>query len=140
MKKTITVETMVKGDPHTVWKAWTDPRAIEVWNQASADWHCPHAENDVRVGGTFLATMAAKDGSSSFDFTGTYTAVKEEELLSYVIADGRAVTVTFVPMGALVLVSETFELENTHSDEQQRSGWQAILESFKAYVEKQGAL
>ncbi len=131
---------MVKGDPQTVWGAWTDPRVIEAWNQASADWHCPHAENDVRVGGKFLFTMAAKDGSSSFDLPGTYTAVKENELLAYTLADGRLVTVTFVPMMVGVLVSETFEMEDTHSEEQQRSGWQAILESFKAYVEKENAL
>lgn len=34
-----------------------------------------------------------------------------------------------------VTVRETFDSEPTHSEEQQRAGWQAILDSFVRYVE-----
>ena len=34
-----------------------------------------------------------------------------------------------------VTVRVTFDAETTHSEEQQRQGWQAILNNFKKYVE-----
>jgi hypothetical protein len=34
-----------------------------------------------------------------------------------------------------VKVVETFDPENENPDEVQRSGWQAILDNFKKYVE-----
>lgn len=43
----------------------------------------PAAENDPRAGGRFKTTMAAKDGSASFDFAGVYTNVIEHRLLEY---------------------------------------------------------
>ena len=51
------------------------------WNNASNDWHTPRAENDLKVGGKFLYRMEAKDGSSEFDFDGTYEQVKINELI-----------------------------------------------------------
>ena len=42
------------------------------WNNASDDWYCPKAENDLKEGGKFAFTMAAKDGSFSFDFGGDF--------------------------------------------------------------------
>jgi hypothetical protein len=33
-------------------------------------------------------------------------------------------------------VVETFEMENENSEEKQREGWQAILNNFKNYVER----
>jgi hypothetical protein len=42
-----------------------------------------------------------------------------------------------VPNGTIV--KKTFDAENTHSIEMQKTGWQAILDKFKDYVEgKQG--
>jgi hypothetical protein len=34
-----------------------------------------------------------------------------------------------------VVIRETFDVEETHSIEQQRQGWQAILNRFARYVE-----
>ena len=66
----ITVETTVNAPIEKVWQYWTDPRHIIRWNNASDDWCTLKAENDLRKGGSFSATMAAKDGSMSFDFGG----------------------------------------------------------------------
>ncbi len=79
----ITVETTVKATPEKVWEIFTDPKHIVNWCNASDDWHAPHAENDLRVGGHFKTTMAAKDGSFSFDFEGDYTNVKQFEIIEY---------------------------------------------------------
>ena len=134
--KTITVETTVNAPVEKVWKLWNGPEHIIQWNNASADWHTPKSENDVRVGGKFNHTMAAKDGSVSFDFEGTYTAVRENELIEYSIIDGRKVKVTFTAEGTTTKVVETFEMENENSEELQRGGWQAILDNFKKYAEE----
>lgn len=40
----------------------------------------PAATNNLQIGGNFKITMAAKDKSTSFDFAGVYTTVKEHEI------------------------------------------------------------
>ncbi|MBL7876451.1 MAG: SRPBCC domain-containing protein [Cyclobacteriaceae bacterium] len=106
------------------------------WNNASEDWHTPHAENDLRVGGRFVSRMAAKDGSMSFDFGGTYDQVKTNELIAYTMDDGRKTSVVFTKKGNQTYVSETFDAEGENSIEMQRAGWQAILNNFKKYAEQ----
>lgn len=131
----ISVETIVKADPYKVWNCWTQAPHIMNWNFASEDWHCPKAVNDLRVGGKFSYTMAAKDGSMSFDFEGTYDEVQEPALISYTIADQRKVKISFEKTASGIRVVENFETENLNPVEMQRAGWQAILDNFKKYAE-----
>lgn len=70
-----------------------------------------------------------------FDFEGTYDEIIDKKLISYIIADGRKVDIEFLQKGIKVNVKETFDAEGTNADEQQRAGWQAILENFRKYVE-----
>jgi len=132
----ITVEALVQAPIAKVWESWNKPEHITKWCQASDDWHAPFAENDIRTGGTFKTTMAAKDGSFSFDFGGVYSNVKENELIEYAMADGRKVKITFKAEGNATKVVETFDPESENPVEMQRGGWQAILNSFKNYTEK----
>lgn len=134
-KSAITVETMIKAPLAKVWDMWNNPEHITQWCAASDDWHAPYAENDLKAGGKFKTTMAAKDGSFSFDFEGVYDRVEEPKRIEYTMGDGRKVKVDFVQEADLVKVVEVFDPENTHSEEMQRSGWQAILDNFKKYVE-----
>lgn len=134
-KNRITVETVVKAPVEKVWKSWNEPQHIMNWCHASDDWHAPAATNDIRTGGTFSTTMAAKDGSYSFDFGGVYDNVKEHELIQYTMGDGRKVEVIFTREGNDTKVVETFEAESTNSLEMQKGGWQAILDNFKKYTE-----
>lgn len=131
----ITVEATVNAPIAKVWEAWTNPEHITQWCQASSDWHAPYAENDVRKDGKFKTTMAAKDGSVSFDFEGTYTDVQPGKLIEYVIGDERKVRIVFNQEGEATKVTETFEAETTNPLEMQRGGWQAILDNFKAHAE-----
>ena len=85
----ITIESIVNAPVEKVWTLWTQPEHITRWNNASDDWHTPHAENDLRVGGKFLSRMEAKDGSCGFDFWGTYDDVQENKLLAYTLVDNR---------------------------------------------------
>ena len=134
-KVQITVEATVNAPIEKVWHAWTNPKDIMAWNNASDDWHTPHATNDLRVGGSFLSTMAAKDGSFSFDFEGIYDEVVLHKTIAYSLADDRKIKVTFTPKGNETFISETFDAETENSVELQQGGWQAILNNFKKHVE-----
>jgi uncharacterized protein YndB with AHSA1/START domain len=134
-KTIIAIESTIHASVEKVWDFWTYPDHIVKWNNASADWHTPRAENDLRVGGRFLSRMEARDGSSGFDFTGTYTKVEPLKQISYTLDDGRKVQASFVSMGNVTMVKETFEAEETNTAEMQRNGWQSILDNFKKYVE-----
>ena len=136
IKGTITVENVVNAPISKVWKVWNDPADIVNWCYASDDWHAPYSENDLRIDGKLKTTMAAKDGSFSFDFEGVYTKIEEPRLIEYTIADGRKVKVVFTDRGNDTKVVETFEMENTFSEDMQRGGWQAILDNFKKYAEE----
>ena len=133
-KPRITVETTVAAPVAQVWSAYTSPEAIRQWNAASDDWHTTAATVDLRVGGNFSSRMEAKDGSMGFDFAGTYTKIEEHRLIEYSFGDRRA-EVRFKDGAGGLTVQVAFDAESTHSLEQQRAGWQAILDNFRAYVE-----
>lgn len=133
----ITIEAIINAPIEKVWKYWNAPEHITKWCHASDDWEAPSAENDVRVGGRFTTVMAVKDKSVSFDFGGEYTEVKEHALLSYIMDDGRRVSVVFEQTPEGTKVVETFDPENENPEEMQRSGWQSILDSFKRYAESE---
>ncbi len=78
--------------------------------------------------------MEARDGTIGFDFEGRFTRIVEHELLEYTLDDARVVTVEFVPGDDGVTVRETFDAEKKLAAEQQRQGWQAILNRFAIHV------
>lgn len=130
----INVEATVAAPIGEVWRAYTTPADIMQWNAASDDWHTTAASVDLREGGEFSSRMEAKDGSFGFDFAGTYTKIVPHQLIEYAFGD-RTAQVTFADSPEGVNVSVTFDAETTHSIEQQREGWQAILNNFKRHVE-----
>jgi uncharacterized protein YndB with AHSA1/START domain len=130
----ITIEANVNAPIDAVWQAYTTPDDIKQWNAASDDWHTTAATVDLREGGAFSSRMEAKNGSMGFDFAGTYTKIIEHKLIEYSFGD-RAAKVEFAPGPDGVEVRVTFDGETTHSVEQQRAGWQAILDNFARHVE-----
>jgi uncharacterized protein YndB with AHSA1/START domain len=130
----IAVETTVAAPIEEVWRAYTTPEDIKQWNAASDDWHTTDVKVDLRVNGAFSSRMEAKDGSMGFDFSGIYTNIVEPELIEYSFGD-RTAQVEFSDFPEGVRVRVTFDSESTHSVEQQRDGWQAILNNFARYVE-----
>lgn len=133
----ITVQTTVRAPLAKVWEYWTQPEHVTRWTFASDDWEAPTAENDLRVGGTFTTRMQAKDGSTGFDFGGTYTDVQEHSLIEYDMDDKRHVRITFHETPEGVVVTESFDPEGQNSEELQRAGWQSIMDNFKKYAEAQ---
>jgi uncharacterized protein YndB with AHSA1/START domain len=134
-KSTITVETTISAPLQKVWQYWNEPEHITQWYFASNTWHAPFATNDLRVGGKFKITMAAKDMSYSFDFEGIYSHIIHYQLIEYIINDGRSVKIIFASEANKTHVSETFEAEDANPLEEQKSGWQSILDNFKIHVE-----
>ena len=135
MATMIKIEALVHAPVEKIWAAWTEPQHITNWSFASDDWHAPHAENDLRVDGRFSTTMAAKDGSFSFDFGGVYTEVKPLESIKYTMDDGRVSDITFTQQGNATYIVQNFEAEAENPVELQQGGWQAILNNFKKYAE-----
>ena len=133
--QSITVETLVDAPVEKAWQYFNEPGHITKWAFASDEWHAPYAENDLRKDGKFKTTMAAKDGSFSFDFEGVYTSVVPNKSFEYAMADGRTVKVTFDSHGGKTKVTETFDPETQNPIDMQRAGWQAILENYRKHVE-----
>lgn len=129
----ISVEALVNAPVARVWSAYTTPEDIKQWNTASEDWHTTKSAVDLRVGGVFSSRMEAKDGSMGFDFAGTYTKIVPYKLIEYSFGD-RTGVVEFVPGANGVTVRVTFDAETTHPEEQQRHGWQSILNNFAKHV------
>lgn len=136
MASKITITATVHADLDKTWNCWTDPEHIVNWNFASDDWHCPKASNDPRTGGKFSATMAAKDGSMSFDFEGIYEEVVPHKKIVYTMSDGRQAIVEFEYRDGSTYITESFDPESMNSRELQQAGWQAILDNFKKYTEQ----
>ncbi|MBS0290966.1 MAG: SRPBCC domain-containing protein [Proteobacteria bacterium] len=130
----IVVSTVVNAPLDEVWRAYTTPDDIKAWNTASPDWHTTASSVDLRAGGKFSSRMEAKDGSFGFDFAGEYTQVVPLRRIEYTFGD-RIGLVEFNSGASGVAVTVTFDSEPTHSEEQQRAGWQAILDNFARHTE-----
>ena len=127
----ITIEAMISADVKKVWDCYILPEHITKWNFASDDWHCPKAENDLRVGGKLKSRMEAKDGSFGFDFEAIYDEVINLKKISYKLTDGRQVVTNFQNLTGKIKVSTIFDVETKNPVEMQRTGWQAIMDNFK---------
>lgn len=131
----LTVQVLVHCDAARAWAAYTDPEAIVRWNFAAPEWHCPRAENDLRVGGVLRTRMEARDGSMGFDFEGTYTEVVPLQRLVYALGEDRRVLAVFSEKDGHTEVTVSFTPDATFPAEYQVGGWQAILNNYKAFAE-----
>ncbi len=130
----VTVQATINASVNKVWDYYTNPAHIIHWNFADPSWHCPSAENNLQVGGTYKARMEAKDGSFGFDFEAVYAEIIESKQFTYGFGDRNA-TVLFNELGNQTEVIVTFDPETQNPIELQRGGWQAILNNFKEYTE-----
>ena len=135
MATVVNVSAEIHAGVEKVWDAWNNPSHTVNWCFASDDWHAPNATCDLRVGGSFVTRMEAKDGSFGFDFGGVFDEVIEHKRIVYHMGDGRKVEVLFVVNGDTTTVIENFDAETQNPVEMQQQGWQMILNNFKKYVE-----
>lgn len=134
MSNKITVTVTITADKTKAWEYYTNPKHIVNWNFADPSWHCPQAENDMKVGGIYKARMEAKDGSFGFDFEAVYTKIIEGNEFTYKFGE-RIAKVEFKSKHNQTEVIVTFDPEKQNSIEMQQGGWQAILNNYKHYTE-----
>jgi uncharacterized protein YndB with AHSA1/START domain len=70
---------ILEAPPADVFRAWTDPELLKQWF-APLPWTTPHAELDVRPGGSSLVVMRGPDGKD-YPNPGVYLEVVENERL-----------------------------------------------------------
>lgn len=134
MKNKITVTAIINAPVKKVWDHYTNPKHIVHWNFADPSWHCPSAENDLKIGGTYKARMEAKNGSFGFDFEAVYTGLIPEKEFTYQFGKRNA-TVRFESRNQQTTITVAFDPESDNPVEMQKNGWQAILNNFKSYTE-----
>jgi len=132
----IKIDITILQPVEKVWEYMNDPKHIVKWNFAHETWHCPKAENDLKVGGMLKTRMEAKDKSYGFDFVAIYDEIIPLKKIRYHMEDGRNVEILFEKIdGSTTKVIEIFEPEKENSREMQRDGWYSILNNFHKYVE-----
>jgi uncharacterized protein YndB with AHSA1/START domain len=130
----IEVTVVLDAEVEKVWDYYTNPEHITKWNFAHPSWHCPNAENNMQIGGTYKARMEAKDRSFGFDFEAVYTNIIEGKEYTYQFNE-REATVSFNEINNQTELTVKFDPETENPIELQKEGWQAILNNFKKYVE-----
>jgi hypothetical protein len=83
-----------------------------------------------KSGRTCQIILYGSFGSLGFDFAGTYTLIRPHQLLAFTLDDGRKVEVQFNELEDGTEIIENFEADDQYSIEEQKKGWQAILENF----------
>ncbi len=131
----LTVQTIIKAPIERVWKCWTTPTDIILWNNPSEDWETTSVTVDLKDNGTFIYKMKAKDGSVAFDFTGTYDKIIINEYIESTLFDNRKVINIFKPNGDETILIETFDPEAETPIPEQKAFTQAVIDNFKKYVE-----
>ena len=51
----IKIQVDIKAPILKVWECFVEPKHITKWNFADVGWYCPFAENDLKIGGKYLA-------------------------------------------------------------------------------------
>lgn len=69
----LTLTRIVNASPEKLFRAWTEPDLIRQWF-APKPWTTPHAETDVRAGGSNLIVMQGPDGTE-FPNRGVYLEI-----------------------------------------------------------------
>lgn len=133
-QNSITISVTINANRMKVWEYYTKPEHITQWNFADSSWHCPTASNNLTVGGKYSARMEAKDGSFGFDFEAIYTEINPGESFTYEF-DGRLATADFRETNGQTVVTISFDPETENPIEEQKAGWQSILNNFKQYTE-----
>lgn len=132
----ITIKITILDNVEKVWRYYTEAKHITKWNFAESSWHCPEAENNLEVGGSFNYRMESKKEDFGFDYKGIFDEILPLNLLKFHLDDGRKVEVKFNKIDENTTeVVETFEPENNNMFDMQRDGQYAILNNFHKYVE-----
>jgi len=101
---------IIDAPPEKLFRAWTDPELLKQWF-APLPYTTPHAELDVRPGGSSLIVMRGPDGNE-FPNRGVYLEVVENERLVFTDAYTKAWEPSEKPFMTVILTFEDYEGED----------------------------
>lgn len=128
-ESSLAIVRKLKASPRAVWRALTQPEALQRWMGPSDDFQVLTAEADVRVGGHYRIVMNSPDGAEQA-VGGVYREVEADRKLVYTWAwqstpeRESLVTVELTPAGdgtELLLKHEGFADKESRDRHQQ--GW-----------------
>jgi uncharacterized protein YndB with AHSA1/START domain len=142
----VRVSRTIRADPETLFRAWTDPRALMLWWRQDADgWAFASASIDLRVGGHYRLAMTDPDGTTHVA-VGVYREVQPPVRLVFTwdweeptrrVGD-TLVTVEFVDRGSdgteVVVTHERFVDAARMGRHEQ--GWTELLTLLERYVDR----
>lgn len=130
----LSVKTAINSDIKTVWRYFTHEAHIPFWHFASEDWYVQSVVQDFTTNGAFNYRLSSKDHRYQFEFKGHFMTIVEEQLLVMKLEDDRMVEVLF-QKGKTTTLQIRFDPEPVMTHQQQKDGWQQILNHFKDYTE-----
>lgn len=80
---TIRIERTFRAPARQVFDAWTSVEVLRRWWHAEPDWETPHAELDVRVGGTLRITMRDPQEAQDHGGSGYFTEIDPPRRLAF---------------------------------------------------------
>jgi uncharacterized protein YndB with AHSA1/START domain len=95
---------LIDAPPEKLFRAWTDPEVMTQWF-APKPWTTPHAETDVRPGGSNLVVMASPEGHE-FPNRGVYLEVVKNQRLVFTDAYTSAWQPSDKPFMTVILTFE----------------------------------
>jgi uncharacterized protein YndB with AHSA1/START domain len=95
---------LIDAPPEKLFNAWTDPDLLKQWF-APLPWTTPHAELDVRPGGSTLVVMRGPDGSE-FPNRGVYLEVVKNRRIVFTDAFSAAWEPSAKPFMTVILTFE----------------------------------
>jgi uncharacterized protein YndB with AHSA1/START domain len=107
MDHELALSRTIDAPRETVFKAWTDPELLKQWF-APLPWTTPHAETDVRPGGSSLVIIRSPDGAE-FSSRYVYLEVVKHERLVFTDAYTKAWEPSDKPFMTVIL---TFQNED----------------------------
>ncbi|HEY7853466.1 MAG TPA: SRPBCC family protein [Caulobacteraceae bacterium] len=99
--RTLVLTRLIAAPPVNLYRAWTEPALMKQWF-APLPWTTPHAEVDVRPGGSSLVVMRDPDGTE-FPNRGVYLEVQPNRRLVFTDAYVRAWEPSAKPFMTVVL-------------------------------------
>ncbi len=133
--KQIVITRSFNAPRELVFRCWLEPEHLLQWFRATPGWTTPHARTDPRSGGAFDIGFSSPDSKHNFDFAGNYDVVEPPSRLVFTIGDGRPVTILFADNNSKTDLTLTLTLEPSHTEEQQREGWTAMLVNLGLHLE-----
>lgn len=128
----------------TVFSLWSDPEHMKRW-MGPADFECPEAEIDFRVGGAYRVTIRSQQHGLDA-FGGVYREIEPNKRLVFTFAWDNAgpsagietlVTILFAEQGGKTI--QTFHQTRFQSTERRDNhvgGWNRTFDKQQAYAEK----